>query len=211
MSSSVISALNWRYATKKFDPSKKLTDAQLSDLLEALRLTPTSFGLQPYKFIVITDPALREKMKANSWNQSQVTDASHLIAICSMKTMDAGYIDTYVNDMAKTRGASLDTLKGYRDMMTGYIARQTPAETAEWIRRQSYLALGTLLVVAAELQIDACPMEGFDRTKIDELLGLSETNFTVASLCPVGFRASDDAMASMKKVRFPIEKLVEYK
>lgn len=207
----MIDALNWRYATKKFDTTKKLTDAQLSDLLEALRLTPTSFGLQPYKFIVITDPALREKMKAVSWNQTQVMDASHLIAICSMKSMDAGYIDTYVNDMATTRGVSVDTLKSYRDMMTGYVARQTPAETADWIRRQSYIALGTLLVVSADMEIDACPMEGFDRTKVDELLGLTETNFTVASLCPVGFRASDDATASMKKVRFPMEKLVEYK
>lgn len=207
----IIDALQWRYATKKFDATKKLTDAQLKDLLEALRLTPTSYGLQPYKFIVITDPALREKMKAVSWNQTQVTDASHLIAICTMKTMDAEYVDLFIADIAKTRGVSTDSLKGYRDMMVGSITRQTPEGLADWTKRQSYIALGTLLLVAADMKIDACPMEGFDGSKIDELLGLTTTNFTVASLCPVGFRASDDATADMKKVRFPLEMLVEYK
>ncbi len=207
----IIDALNWRYATKKFDATKKLTDVQLKDLLEALRLTPTSYGLQPYKFIVITDPALREKMKAVSWNQVQITDASHLIAICSMKSMDPTYVDLFIADIAKTRSISTDSLKDYRDMMLGSIAGQTPEGLSDWTKRQSYIALGTLLVAAADMKIDACPMEGFDGSKIDELLGLTTTNFRVASLCPIGFRASDDAMASMKKVRFPLELLVEYK
>ena len=207
----IIDDLNWRYATKKFDPSKKLTDAQLRDLLEALRLTPTSFGLQAYKFIVITDPALREKMKTVSWNQTQVTDASHLIAICAKKTLTEADVDAYIADIATTRGMPTEALKGYRDMMIGYAKAKAPQEIEIWSQKQTYIALGTLLSACAEMKIDSCPMEGFDREKIDALLGLTGSDYSVATLCPVGFRASDDATANMKEVRFPMEKLVEYK
>ena len=207
--STFLDSLRWRYATKKFDPQKKLSDAQVDELLEALRLTPTSFGLQPYKFIVINDPALRSAMRDHAWHQSQVTDASHLIAICAKTTMSDADIDAYIADIAHTRGVDIASLHGYRDMMKGYVKQRSPDEVREWLMRQSYIALGVLLCACAELRIDACPMEGFDRAKINDILGLTNTDYGVSTICPVGIRAQDDAFANAAKVRSPKERLVD--
>ncbi len=203
--------LRWRYATKKFDPTKKLAKEQLHALLEALRLSASSFGLQPYSFIVVENPALRAELKEHSWNQSQVTDASHLIALCAKRTVDMAYVDTCLKEIADVRGLPMDALKGYRERIGGHLLGKKPEQIAEWAKRQTYIALGFLLSAAALMHIDACPMEGFDPEQIDRILDLQKDGLTIVALCPIGFRASDDAFASAKKVRFALEKLVRRK
>ena len=203
--------LRWRYATKKFDPTKKLSKEQLEELVESLQLTASSFGLQTYKFLVLTDPALRAKMREHSWGQPQVTDASHLIAICTYRSIDASYVDHYIEAIAKTRGVTVESLKGFRDTMVGFLKARSPEEVAQWMRRQAYISIGFLLSAAAQQHIDACPMEGFEPQKIDADLGLAKENLTIVALCSVGFRAADDASASDKKVRFSQEELFEFR
>jgi nitroreductase/dihydropteridine reductase len=200
-------SLRWRYATKKFDPAKKLSDAEMADLLESARLSASSFGLQPYKIVLVADPAVRAKVREHAWNQSQVTDASHLVAFCPMKTIDADYVKKYVDIIAATRGIPAESLTGFHDMMVGSIAARTPEQLAAWLRCQAYIAVGFLLSAAAAGGIDACPMEGFDPAHVDVDLGLLDENVTSAVLVALGHRADDDASASYAKVRFPKEEL----
>lgn len=206
---SLLDSLRWRYATKTFDASAKLSDGDVTKLLEALRLTPTSFGLQPYKFIVIEDAALRAKLRSHAWNQPQVTDASHLIAICAKDTLTEADIDAYLDDIARTRSVERPSLHGYREMMLGFIRARSVDDVREWIMHQSYIALGVLLCACADLNIDACPMEGFDRAQVQKLLQLTGTGYSISTLCPVGKRSPADGMAHAAKVRFPLESLVD--
>ncbi len=203
--------LQWRYATKKFDPSKKLTPEQLDELLEIARLSASSYGLQPYKFLVITNPELRVKLREAAWGQSQVTDASHLIVLCARKTIDSAYVGHYIDLIAKTRGIPAENLKTFHDMMAASIEHQTPADLEAWDKKQTYIALGFLLSGAAQMQIDGCPMEGFDAAKFDEILELGKQGLTATALCTLGFRAADDNAAKDKKVRFPKEELFEFR
>lgn len=203
--------LQWRYATKKFDTTKKISKQQLDELLDSLQASASSYGLQPYVFFVITNPELRERMKAHAWNQSQVTDASHLIVVCARKTIDEAYVDSYISLIASTRGISVESLKGYRDMMVGSIHGRTKEELAHWMKCQSYIALGFLLSAAAQAKIDACPMEGFDPIQVGIDLELAEKNLTAVTFCALGFRAADDKTAAYKKVRFPKEDLFIFK
>lgn len=197
--------LLWRYATKTFDPTKTLTNEQLEKLIEATRLSASSYGLQPYRVIVVTDPAVRAKIREHAWNQSQVTDASHLIAICALRSIDEAYVTNYINLVSQTRGIPTDALKGYHDMMMGSITGRTPEQLAQWLRCQAYIASGFLMCAAAAEHIDSCPMEGFDETHVNTDLGLLDKNLTTVMLMPVGFRAEDDASAQYAKVRFPKE------
>lgn len=208
---SLIEKLQWRYATKKFDTVKELTAAQLDPVLEAGRLSASSYGLQPYSFIVITNPALRAELRKNAWDQPQITDASHLIVLAARTNLDAAYVDHFVDLVAKERGATVESLKGYRDMMVGSVERMSADERVIWAKKQAYIALGFLLSACAQSDIDACPMEGFDAAKFDEVLELSKLHLTSTVLCPVGFRAADDATAAYKKVRFPKEELIVWK
>lgn len=203
--------LRWRYATKKFDATKKLPPAQLEQLLESTQLAASSYGLQPYKVLVITDPALRAKIREHAWNQAQVTDASHLAIFCAYRSIDEAYVDAFVELIAKERGMPVESLKGYRDMMAGSIRNMNPGQMAAWTKMQSYIGLGFLLSAAAQMHVDACPMEGFDAAKVDEVLGLADLNLTATTFCPLGFRAADDAAAGYKKVRFPKEELFIFK
>lgn len=205
--STITDALTWRYATKAFDLSKKIPDADLQELLEVLRLSPSSYGLQPWKFLVVTDSAVREKLKPASWNQPQITDASHLIVLCAKTDMDASYVDRYVEAIAKQRGMTVEDLKGYRDMMAGSVSRQTPEGLTTWNQKQVYIALGMLMMAAAQMKIDTCPMEGFDAKQYDEILGLK--GWTATVLCPVGYRAASDDYAGKAKVRFGKDEVVE--
>ncbi len=198
----VIEALNWRYATKQFDPSKKLSAQQTDTLHEALRLSASSYGLQPWKFIVVTNPEVRKQLRAAAWDQSQITDASELIVLAVQKNVDEKYVDAFVQSVATTRGMPVDALKGYADMMKGAITMRTPEGVKEWSSRQVYIALGTLLTAAAVEGIDVCPMEGFDPKKFDEILGLEKMGLESRVLATVGFRAVGDATANYKKVRF---------
>jgi nitroreductase len=199
--------LRWRYATKKFDSAKKLTQVQIDDLLESTQLAASSFGLQPYKVFVITDPALRERIKEHAWGQTQVTDASHLVVFCAYKTIDESYVDAFIALVSEIRGIPVESLKDYREMMVGSIKGRSTEALANWMKCQAYIGLGFLLSAAAQATIDACPMEGFDPSLVDGDLQLSDKNLTAVAMCPLGFRASDDRTAAYKKVRFPKEEL----
>ncbi|MDB4978451.1 MAG: Oxygen-insensitive nitroreductase [Candidatus Peribacteria bacterium] len=203
--------LLWRYATKEFDTEKKIPDDILHELLEATRLTPTSYGIQPYHFLVVTNAKLREELKAHSWGQGQVTDASHLVIMCTKKILGEEDIDAYIRDMATTRGVTVDTLKNFRDMMGNTVSRMTPEDMELWSKKQTYIALGFLLSAAAQHHVDSCPMEGFSAPEFDRILGLAEKNLTATLICPLGYRSANDTSASYKKVRFPMEELFEFK
>ncbi len=201
--------LQWRYATKKFDASKKLNDADVHVLLEALRLSPSSFGLQPWKFLVITDPKIRKELVVHSWNQPQIVDASHLIVLCAHTDVDETSVKRFVEHIAHVRGISKDELKGYEDMMVGFVSRLSKDAKVEWAKKQVYIALGVLMTVCAEKRIDSCPMEGFDATAYDKILDLHKQNLTATVLLPVGYRAIDDSYAALKKVRFDAKDVIE--
>jgi len=203
-----ITALNWRYATKKFDTSKKLTDEQLSMLEETLRLSPSSYGLQPWKFIVVSDPEVRAKLRAAGYNQPQITDASQLVVFAVPKVVDDALVDVFIQSVADAKGMPVDGLKGYADMIKGSLAGKSPEARVEWAARQVYIALGFLLAAAAGAGIDACPMEGFDPKKFDEILGLGALGLESKVVAAIGFRSSDDENAGMPKFRFPKEKVI---
>jgi len=206
----LISALNWRYATKVFDPSRKIPEADLQTLLQSLVLTPSSFGLQPYRFLVVTDPAVRARLRDASWGQSQVTDCSHLVVFLARQQMSEADVDHYIERIAQVRGDQPANLAAYRGMMVGTLVTGPRAATVpEWAARQAYIALGQFMASAALLGLDSCPMEGLDPKQYDEILGLEGTPFRTIVACPVGYRAEGDKYASLAKVRFPIEELVE--
>lgn len=204
----IIEALQWRYATKVFDTNKKLSEEQKSVLLESLRMSASSYGLQPWKFVVVTNPEVRMKLKEAAWGQPQITDSSELIVLCVKKNIDSALVDTWMQSIAKQRGVEVETLKGYADMINGSLAGRTPEAAKEWASRQVYIALGTLLTAAAVLEIDACPMEGFDNKKFDEILGLDAMGVESRVLAAVGFRSPEDKMANLPKARFPKEDVV---
>ncbi len=201
----ILEALHFRYATKQFDPDRKIDAETWSALEQSLILTPSSFGLQPWKFIVITDAGLREQLVSHSWRQRQVADCSHLIVMAVQKSVDEAYIDRFVARIAEVRGVTAESLAGYRGMMTGSIGMMSP----EWAARQAYIALGQFMLAAALLGIDTCPMEGFLPAKYDELLGLEARGLTTAVLCPAGYRAAGDKYADVAKVRFAADDVIE--
>lgn len=200
---------NFRYATKKFDASKKLTDEQIDNMLTALNLSASSYGLQPYKFILVNDPETREKLKAAAYGQTQVTDASHLIVFAHKTSMDHGFIEKYIDNIASTRALPREVLTGFEDVMKGTANNLSEDAAAYWNARQTYIALGNLLTYCAVEGIDACPMEGFDGNAFDEILGLKEKGLHAVVIAPVGFRSEADEMQHAKKVRRPISEIVE--
>jgi nitroreductase len=164
--------------------------------------------LQPWKFVVVEDAAVRQELLAHSWNQSQVVDASHLIVLCRLAAVDTAYVDRFLQDTAERRGVPLESLQGYRKIMVGFMKRMDAAARTVWMNNQIYLALGNLLTVCAFEQIDACPMEGFSAPDYDRILGLENRNLRSVVLCPVGFRANDDKYAVAPKIRHPFEDVV---
>jgi nitroreductase len=205
----IIEKLEWRYAVKKFDPTRKLTAEQLNKLLAATRLSASSYGLQPYKILVIEDPEVREKLKAASNNQSQITDASQLIVFARHAELGEKHVDAYMQNIADTRDISLDSLAGFSGMMKQVVGQLGEAGTAVWASKQAYLALGTLLTAAAVEGIDACPMEGFNAAQYDDILELKEKGLSAVVIAAIGFRASDDKMQHARKVRKSLDDLVE--
>jgi len=201
-------ALTWRYATKQFDSTKKLSEEQLTALLTDMNLTATSFGLQPFEIIVVTDPVVREKLRAVSWNQSQVVDASHLILLAVRTDVDESFVDAYIAHLAEVRGISVDAVKGYADMMKGFLSQHSVESLTVWAQKQAYIALGTLLASAAVREIDACPMEGFDANAVDDILGLTRKHLKSTVMCPVGYRSAEDKTAAYAKVRRPLGDVV---
>jgi nitroreductase len=206
----IIEDLNWRYATKKFDPTKKMSQEQLDTILEVLRLTPTSYGLQPFKFLVVENVEIREKLKEKSWGQSQVTDASHLIILCSYLDLTEIHIDDHIENTVNMRQLEHTTLTGYSNFMKSTINKLESLTKQEWNKKQVYIALGLLINACAKLRIDLTPMEGFDIDSVDDILHLKERNLTATILCPIGFRSEDDTTQHLKKVRKSHEDLVEF-
>lgn len=207
MSHQIIEDLNWRYACKKFDPSKKLTEEQLNDLLDSLRLTASSYGIQPWKFVVVKNAEKREQLIGAAYKQRQVADASDLLVLCRPAELDATIIDRYIDDICKTRDQNKEDLEGYRNMMVKVVEKDEAVKVA-WAKNQIYIALGTLMTVCASMKIDSCPMEGFSPKQFDEILELDKLGLKSVLVCPVGYRAADDKYIDVKKVRFSREEVV---
>ena len=206
----VLAALHWRYATKKFDASRKLSDEQWAKLEQSLLLSPSSYGMQPYKFIVITDPALKAQLKPFAFGQGQITDSSHLVVFAARLDVTEQDVENYMARIGEVRGVERAHLENYAAMIKGDVVNgPRHAVIQEWTARQAYIALGELMTVAAVESIDVCPMEGFDTGKFDEILGLRAAGFRAVVLAAVGHRADDDGAASLPKVRLPAGELIE--
>jgi nitroreductase len=199
----LIHQLNWRYATKQFDPDRKISPKDWATVEDALTLSASSAGLQPWKFLVITDPATRAKLKPASYGQAQISDASHLVVFTSKLNFSEADVDVFLNRVAEVRNQPLEALAPYRAMLVGGIVKaQDEAGRNAWARNQTYIALGHLLVSAAMLGIDACPMEGFDRAQYDEILGLKAKGLASSVIATLGYRSAEDKYATAPKVRF---------
>ena len=208
----LLDALKWRYATKKFDPSKKISAAEWATLEQALVLTPSSYGLQPWKFLVITDAALKAKLRPVSWNQSQIEDCSHLVVFLAKEDITEADVDRFVARIAEVRGVTAESLAGYKGFMMGDLVNgPRHAVIGEWAARQAYLAFGNFMTAAALLGIDTCPIEGLDPAQYDAILGLKGTGFRTLAACPAGYRAADDKYASTPKVRFEAGDVIEHR
>lgn len=208
----LLSQLHWRYATKKFDPTKKVREADWKILAETLRLSVSSYGLQPWKFIVVQDPEVRKQLLPLAWGQLPVVDASHFIVLTYKEKMDEDHINKYVEHMAKTRGIEPSTLVRMKNtMMNDLIKGPRAAVIDQWAQRQTYIAMGSFLTTASLMEIDALPMEGLDPIGFDKVLGLEGTGFKTVTAIACGYRAPDDKHQTAKKVRFHAEDVIIYK
>lgn len=202
---------SWRYAAKKFDPARKIPAADWQALERCLVLTPSSFGLQPWRFVVITDPATKSKLVPFSWNQTQSADCSHFVVFAARTEMTEADIDKLIRCTAETRGAPVEALAGYRKMMLGTLVPPRPGfDIRHWAALQAYIALGNFMTSAAVIGVDTCPMEGIDRAKYDELLGLPAEGYHTVVACAAGYRAADDKYASLAKVRYAAEDVIRH-
>ena len=205
----LLETLSWRYATKKFNPSRKIDAVTWKALAESLALTPSSYGLQPWKFLVVEDPELRAKLREHSWGQGQVTDASHFVVFTARTDVTEADVDRYLARIAEVRGVSLESLAGFRKMLVdNLVNRGQRADIPEWAARQTYIALGQLMTAAAALGVDATPMEGLDPKAYDRILGLEGSGYATTMACALGYRAEDDGYAQLPKVRFATDELV---
>jgi nitroreductase len=205
----LVEALNWRYATKKFDPAKKIPVADWLALETALVLTPSSIGLQPWKFFVITTPEVKTELMGASYRQPQVVDCSHFVVFTARRDIDAAHVDRHISRMTEITGATTESLAKFRTMTIRNIEKAREAGTLDtWQEHQIYIALGQFMASAALLAIDTCPMEGIEPQKYDEILGLAGSNYTTAVACAAGSRLPHDKYATMKKVRFKPEDVV---
>lgn len=202
-----LEALEWRYATKQFDSTKKLSEEEISLVTKAMRLAPVSFGLQTWKAIIVTNDEVRATLREAAYDQPQITDASHLIVLAVRKTIDDALVDEYISKVAEVRGMDLEALAGYAGMIKGFISYKDDAARREWAARQAYIVLGFALETAALHNIDACPMEGFDPKQFDEILGLEAQGLESKVVFTLGNRSSEDQTATWAKVRLPEEAL----
>jgi nitroreductase len=200
----------WRCSVKKFDAEKKISADQWEALEKTLILSPSSFGLQPWKFAVISNPEIRKSLLPLSWNQTQVTDASHMVVFLYLNKMDEAYVQRYVDSIIQIREQTPESVEAYKGVMLSFLKNLNGNGTyAEWARKQSYIALGNFMTSAAALGIDSCPMEGIDPAKYDEVLGLKGTDYSTLVVCVAGYRHVDDKYAKLKKVRFPASELIK--
>jgi nitroreductase len=205
----LLNALEWRYATKVFDPAKKIPADLWQTLEHALVLTPTSYGLQPYKFLVISNPAKRAELMRHSWNNKQVVDASHLVVFTAKIKITGADVDKLIQRTVEIRKLPADALNAYRGMMLGDVVNGPRGKTAhEWATRQTYIALGNLMTCAAVLGVDACPMEGLVPAEYDKVLNLNGSGYATVVACALGYRSADDKYAKLAKVRYDMKDLV---
>jgi nitroreductase len=204
----IIESLQWRYATKSFDKSKKISPQEWNKIEDALVLSASSFGLQPWKFVIISDTEKRKKMTPLSWNQTQVENCSHYVVFCAKNNIDADYVEKFISSIATTRNIDKSYLDQYKELMTGFVNNLSKEELLNWAKKQCYVALGNVLTVAATMQIDACPMEGIDPAGYDEIIKVSEYN-TVFT-CAFGYRSDSDQYAKLSKVRFSKEEIIHH-
>ena len=202
--------LNWRYATKKMDPARKVSDAKLQAILEAVRLAPTSSGLQPFEVFVVSNPDVRAKIRAAAFDQAQVTDGSHVLVFAAWDNYTEARIDAVVADIVAQRGAGAEAaVKGYYDQLKGMYLPRSAEENYQHAARQAYIAFGLAVTAAAFEEVDATPMEGFDPAQVDEILGLKEKGLRSVTLLPLGYRAADgDWLLGQKKVRRDMDQMV---
>lgn len=206
----LLAALNWRYAVKKFDAAQRIPAELWATLEETLVLAPSSFGLQPWKFFVVNDPTMRAKLLPASWGQTQIVDASHLVVFAVKTNVGPDDAERLIQRTASVREIPPTALEGYKGMMVGSLSQATPAEVEAWMSRQVFIALGQFLTACAVLGVDACPMEGFEPAKYDEILGLPAKGYRSIVVATVGYRSADDRNARLAKVRYPKADVIEH-
>ena len=207
---SVLNALQWRYATKQFDSARKIDAETWNAIEESLILTPSSFGLQPWKFIVVADPAIRSELRAASWNQPQVTDASHLVVLTTRTDLTQNDIDAWINRMAEVQGCPAENFAPLAGMISGFSSSMSSDARRAWNSRQVYIALGQLMTTAAMLNIDTCPLEGIDPAAYDRTIGLEKSGYATVVACALGYRDAADKYAAAPKARFDRSRLIEH-
>lgn len=208
----LLEALQWRYATKQFNPDRIISAPLWSTLEQALVLTPSSYGLQPWKFLVIQDQALRQELRPHSWNQSQITDCSHLVVLLRQRTIAAADADRLIQAIAEARGLESSSLDGYRKMIQIDLIDGPRSQIIErWSSNQVYIALGNLMTAAALLSIDTCAIEGFSPPDYDRILQLEASDYRSCVVCACGYRSAEDNYASLAKVRYPATELIEHR
>ena len=205
----ILAQLRWRYATKKFDPAKKIAPELWAKLEEAAVLAPSSYGLQPWKFIVVTDPAMRKRLHASSFNQAQILDASHLVVFAAKDPPTPADVDRHVARTAQVRGIPLSALDGFKQKMLGSLSRMSAPDAHAWAARQTFIALGVFLSACALAGVDACPMEGFQPEKYDEILALKEKGASAVVIATAGYRLAEDPAAKLLKSRFEVNDVIE--
>ncbi len=207
----VLQQLKWRYATKKFDPSKKISDDVWKVLEQSMVLAPSSFGLQPWKFFVVRNPEIRQALLPHSWGQTQVVDASHLVVFAIKKDVDDADVDRFMARTSEVQGVPIENLEKFAQVIKGFLKKPPyPLDINEWSTRQVYIALTQFMTAAAMLAVDTCPMEGFVPDKYNEVLGLPAQGYSAVVVCPAGYRAEDDKQAQRPKVRYETEDVVDY-
>jgi nitroreductase len=208
----IFNQLNWRYACKKFDPAMVIREADWNILAETLRLSASSYGLQPWKFIVVQNPEIRKQLLPVSWNQTPVTEASHFVVLTYKEKMDEEHITRHVEQTAKVRGIESASLEGFKKVMMGDLVKGPRSEVINWwAQRQCYIAMGAFLTTAAIMEIDTLPMEGLDPAAYDKILELEGTGYKTVAAIACGYRAADDKYQHIKKVRFDMKDVVVYK
>jgi nitroreductase len=209
---SLLDALRWRYAVKAFDPQRRIPAELWATLEASLVLTPSSYGLQPWKFLVVQDAALRAALRPVSWNQSQITDCSHLVVLLRRRVITPADADHLMAVTAERRGLEPASLEGYRQMIQRDLIDGPRSQTiGSWAANQVYIALGNLMTCAALLGVDTCPIEGFSPPDYDRILGLEDGPFQTAVVCPCGYRAADDKYAALAKVRYDAGDVIEHR
>lgn len=205
----LIDHLNWRYATKKFDTSKKVSEDDLTKIKEAIRLSATSYGLQLFKVLDVKSEATREQLKPASWGQPQITDASNLFVFCSYADVKEEDIQEYMELKASTQGLALDALQGYGDFVKGQMTKMPIEQKQTWTAKQTYIALSNALTACAALKIDSTPIEGFEPGAYDEILGLKDQGLKATVVLAIGYRSEEDQTQHGKKVRKPMNSVFQ--